>query len=123
MEVAEQRLTMFQRPHKLPIGRARSNMGSDEYNKLAQPALKDCYDHEHKVLEIFEKHAASKHQGEQMQQVVFGRGSNTLVHHDDWGAARKMTTTGHEGKDTESRHMSKLLADDFSGDVYDGKAA
>ena len=60
MEVAEQRLTMFQRPHKLPIGRARSNMGSDEYNKLAQPALKDCYDHEHKVLEIFEKHAAAE---------------------------------------------------------------
>ena len=46
LEEAEQRLTLFQVPNRLPIGRDRTRMSHAEFARRAQPALLDAYHHE-----------------------------------------------------------------------------
>ena len=57
LEQLEDRLTMFQVPHKMPIGGARLAMDHTQFAQHARPVLIESQAHEQKVLDLFVEQA------------------------------------------------------------------
>ena len=87
MEVAEQRLTMFQRPHRMPVGQQRKLMNDSGFLRQAAPMLEQAHRHEQKIMTLFEQEATPKIGGGIMRDIVEynSRGHKNT---DDFGAAR-----------------------------------
>jgi hypothetical protein len=111
LEEAEQRLTMFQVPHRLPLGAERAHMSHTEYARRAAPALRDAFQHEQAVQDIITKQAQNRNGGEKVAAVAFGRDANAFAHRDMWGVDRVRNLDPHAGRDNQS---SITFADDVS---------
>ena len=70
LEQAEQRLTMFQVPHRLPLGEERARMSHQEYARRAAPALADAFKHEQAVQDIIQKQSQNRNGGEKVAAVA-----------------------------------------------------
>ena len=64
LEEKEARATMFQVPHRIPVGYARDRMSNAEYMYHAAPAHNDCYHHEHKVQNLLAEQGRDIHTGD-----------------------------------------------------------
>ena len=124
LEEAEQRLTLFQVPNRLPIGRDRTRMSHAEFARRAQPALTDAYHHEQAVKGIIADQGRPKYGSDQMAAIAFNQ--PRIDKKDDWGIDRiRNVDPNAEAANWNkgSKDVARLFDDDFAAQQMDGKGA
>ena len=122
LEEAEQRLTLFQVPNRLPIGRDRSRMSRQEFARRAAPALQDAFQHEQAVKDIISDQARPKYGSEAMASIAFNQ--KRRDNHDDWGIDRIRNIDPNAefaAMNKGSQDVARLFDDNFAAQQMDGR--
>lgn len=119
-EEKEAKLTLFQVPNHVPIGRERLRMSDAEYERRAAPALADAYRHEQGVKDIINDVGRNIHGGDIMRSIIFAQPLRRNTGADDWGVDRVRNIDPYSGSSNVSQ-IHNLFDDDYATKLMDGR--
>lgn len=80
---AEQRLTLFQRPHHVPVGEARRLLNNEQFLDVSEPLSRQSEQHAHAVRGLCKNEVSPQIRGLEMRDVVEMRSNQVLAAHAD----------------------------------------